>query len=105
MLTLKKQLTDSRVQMRGLIMRKLDLGGDSRKLGHDVIFDTTNVACLAQHLYALRVNDATPEDDEDEIEEMKTLTKTYLTFENHGPGSSPTPEGHVIVLTGSTGSS
>lgn len=90
--------------MRGLILKDLDLGGNSRKLGHNVIFDTANVARLTQHLYALRVDKATPEDDEDEIEEMKTMIKKYSTFKKHVPGSSPTPEGHVVVLTGSTGS-
>ena len=90
--------------MRGLILRDLDLGGNSRKLGQNVIFDTANAARLAKHLYALRVSAVTPEDDEDEIKEMETMIKKYSTFEQHVPGSSPAPEGHVVILTGSTGS-
>lgn len=90
--------------MRGLIPKDLDLGGNSKKLGHNVIFDTANVARLAQLLYALRVDDATPEDDVSEIEEMKAMIKKYSTFHKHVPGSSPAPKGHVVVLTGSTGS-
>ena len=98
MLTLKS------VQMRGLILKDLDLGGNSKKLGHNVIFDTANVARLAQLIYALRVGDATPEDEVGEIEEMKSIIKKYSTFDKHVLGSSPAPKGHVVVLTGSTGS-
>ncbi len=90
--------------MRGLILKHLDLGGNSRKVGQNVLFDSANTAHLAKYLYALRVGDVIPEDDEDEIEEMKTMIKKYSTFKKHVGGSSPAPEGHVVVLTGSTGS-
>ncbi len=89
--------------MRGLILKHLDIGGNSRKLGQNVIFDSASTAHLAKYLYALRVGDVIPEDDEDEIEEMKTMIKKYSTFKKH-VGASPAPEGHVVVLTGSTGS-
>ena len=101
---LRAMLSPKSVQRRGLILKYLDLGGNSRKLGHNVIFDTANAARLAQLLYALRVDDATPEDEVGEIKDMKTMIKKYSTFDKHVPGSSPAPEGHVVVLTGSTGS-
>ena len=44
------------IQMRGLILKEMDIGGNSRKLGQNVIFDTANVARLAKQLYALGVN-------------------------------------------------
>lgn len=90
--------------MRGLILKDLDLGGNGRKLGQNVIFDTANVARLAKYLCALRVDEVTLEDEEDEIEEMETMIKKYSTFKKHVPGSSPAPGGHVVVLTGCTGS-
>ena len=90
--------------MRGLILRDLDLGGNNRKLGHNVIFDTANAARLSRRLYALRDGDVTLEDDVDEIEEMETMIKKYSTFKHHVPGSSAAPKGHVVLLTGSTGS-
>ena len=90
--------------MRGLILKSLDLGGNGGKLGRNVIFDTGNVDRLAKHIYALRVDDKPPEDNEDEIEEMETMIRKYSTFTKHIPGSKSTPEGHVVVLTGSTGS-
>lgn len=90
--------------MRSLILKTLDLAGNGRRLGRNVIFDTANSTHLAKYLYALRIDDATPKDNRDEIEEMKTMIKRYSTFKKHIPGSSPAPKGHVIVLTGSTGS-
>lgn len=92
------------IQMRGLILKDLDLGGNGRKLGQNVIFDTANVARLAKYLCALRVDEVTLEDEEDEIEEMETMIKKYSTFKKHVTGSSPAPGGHVVVLTGCTGS-
>ncbi|CAF9919359.1 MAG: hypothetical protein ALECFALPRED_001136 [Alectoria fallacina] len=92
------------IQMRGLILKNLDLGGDSRKLGQNVIFETANVACLAKHLYALRVNKETPAQDEDGIGEMQAMINKYSMFKKHVPGSSAAPQGHVVVLTGATGS-
>ncbi len=92
------------IQMRGLILKDLDLGGNSRQLGPNVIFHTANVARLSKHLYALRLNEVKPEDDEDEIQEMEAMIKKYSTFEKHVPGEDSAPEGHVVVLTGATGS-
>ena len=90
--------------MRGLILKDLDLGSNSRKLGQNVIFDKANVARLARYLYALRMDVITQEDDEGEIEEMKELIKKYSTFIKHVPGASSVPGGQVVILTGSTGS-
>lgn len=90
--------------MRSLILKDLDLGGNGRKVGRNVIFDTANSTHLAEYLYALRVDDAMPKNNRDGIEEMETMIKRYSTFKKHIPGSSTAPEGHVVVLTGSTGS-
>ena len=90
--------------MRGLILKSLDLGGEGGKFGRNVIYDTSNVDRLAKHIYALRVGNKSPEDGEDEIEEMETMIRKYSTFKKHTPGLTSTPEGHVVVLTGSTGS-
>lgn len=65
---------------------------------------TPNPSSLAKHIYALRMNDTVSEDDEGEIEEMETMIRKNSAFSKHVPGSSPAPEGHVIILTGSTGS-
>ena len=90
--------------MRGLILKSLYLGGNGRKLGRNVIFDTANADRLAKHLYALRVDNISLEEDGDEIEEMEKMIRKYSTFEKHITDSTSIPEGHVVVLTGSTGS-
>ena len=91
-------------QMRGLILKDLDLGGNGRRLGRNAIFDMANTARLAKLIFSLRVNDGFPEDNEDAIEEMENIIKKYSQFTKHVPGPPPAQEGHVIVLTGSTGS-
>ena len=90
--------------MRGLILKDLDLGGNGRRLGRNVIFDMANTARLAKLIFTLRVNDGFPEDNEDAIEEMENIIRKYSQFTKHVPGPPPALEGHVIVLTGSTGS-
>ena len=97
-------LTLKSAQMRGLILKDLDLGGNGRKVGRNVIFDTANTTDLARYLHALRVDGVKQTEPRDEIEEMEALIKRYSTFKKHVPGPSPAPEGHVVVLTGSTGS-
>lgn len=85
--------------MRSLILKNLDLGGNGRKLGRNVIFDSADSTHLAEYLYTLRVDDATPKDDGHEIEEMETMIKRYLTFKKHVPRSIP------ASLVGEVGSS
>ena len=92
------------IQMRGLILKEIDLGGNSRNLGQNVVFDKANVDRLAKHLYGLRTNEVNQENDDDEIEEMGAMIKKYSIFKAHIPGSAPSPQGHVVVLTGVTGS-
>lgn len=75
------------IQMRGLILKEMDIGGNSRKLDQNVIFDTANVARLAKHLYALGVNETASDDDVDEIQEMEALIKKYSIFKKQ----------HVVV--------
>ena len=83
------------IQMRGLILKELDLGGNGKQLGQNVVFDTSNVARLAEYLCALQSNSNTL--DEDETETMVAMIKNYSTFIRHIPGSAPTPKGHVVV--------
>ena len=97
-------LTLKTAQMRGLILKDLDLGGNGKKVGRNVIFDTANTINLARYLHALRIDDFKKKEPRDEIEEMETLVKRYSTFKKHIPDPSLAPEGHVVILTGSTGS-
>ena len=71
------------IQMRGLILRDLDVGGNSKKVGQNVIFDTGNMARLAKHLYALRIDKTTPLDMVDGVKEMEALIAKYSHKRSH----------------------
>ena len=71
------------IQMRGLILRDLSIGGNSRKLGQNVIFDTGNVARLAKHLYALRVDQTAHMEMADGAKEMEALIAKYSHKRSH----------------------
>ena len=83
------------IQMRWILLKELDLGGNGKRLGENVIFDTSNVARLAKYLCALRSNSKTP--DSDELETMTAMIKKYSVFKKHVPGSAPSPIAHVVV--------
>jgi acyl-coenzyme A synthetase/AMP-(fatty) acid ligase len=68
------------IQMRGLILKELDIGGNSRKCGQNVVFDNANVARLSKHLYTLRVNGTKPDDEVDEIQGMEAMIRKYSNF-------------------------
>ena len=63
------------VQMRGLILKDLDLGGNGRKVGRNVIYDTANTTHLARYLHGLRVDDVKQKGAGDEIGEMEAPTR------------------------------
>ena len=71
------------IQMRGLILRDLNVGGNSRKLAQNVIFDTGNVTRLAKHLHALRLGKTAPVDMVDGIKEMEALIAKYSHKRSH----------------------
>ncbi|KAL8947134.1 MAG: hypothetical protein Q9222_006550 [Ikaeria aurantiellina] len=79
------------IQMRSLIIKTLDLGGNSKKLSHNVVFETTNVENLAKHLYNLRKGHASDEPQDAKIA-MQALIQKYSVFPRH-----------VVLLTGVTG--
>lgn len=91
------------IQMRGHIVKDLNLGGNSKKLTQNVIFDTANVSNLAKHLLRIRQSQDANDDVGDPVAEMETMIQKYSNFERHIPRSSTEPDYHVVVLTGVTG--
>lgn len=91
------------IQMRGRIVGNLNLGGNSKKLTQNVIFDTANVSNLAKHLLRIRQRQDVNEERDDPIAEMKNMIQKNSTFESHTYSSSTEPDRHVVVLTGATG--
>ena len=84
------------IQMRGIILKELDLGGNGKLLGENVVFDTSDVARLAEYLCALRSDPRTLGAD-DEIETMTALIEKYSVPKEHVPGSALSPQDHVVV--------
>jgi hypothetical protein len=52
------------IQVRGLIIKNLDLGGDIANLGSMIVYDCGNIERLASTLYKIQVGDA-PKDGDD----------------------------------------
>lgn len=91
------------IQMRGLILKQIDLGGHVGRLGQNVVFDMGTATRLARYIRAVQLGEEMSDDDSDEIQEMGTLIKKYSTFQKH-KSSSEQPDGKVVLLTGVTGS-
>ncbi|KAL8777966.1 MAG: hypothetical protein Q9213_007632 [Squamulea squamosa] len=89
------------IQMRGLIIKDLDLGGNSKELNQNIVLETSNIENLAKHLYGLRQGQ-TPDTKDPKIA-MRGLIEQYSTFQKHSPGSKPLPDKQVVPLTGATG--
>ncbi|KAG0645595.1 Nonribosomal peptide synthase enzyme [Hyphodiscus hymeniophilus] len=91
------------IQMRGLIIKNLDLGGNVSKCGSMIVYDCGNVARLAQKVFAIRVGEVAESAVSDDISVMEGLIEQYSKFDTWRE-SSETPESHVVILTGATGS-
>ncbi|KAL8814336.1 MAG: hypothetical protein Q9223_006431, partial [Gallowayella weberi] len=73
------------IQMRGLIVKELDLGGNSKDLSQNVVFETSNVENLAKHLCEVRQGRASETRDWKMV--MKGLMEKYSIFQTQN--SSP----------------
>ncbi len=92
------------IQMRGHIVKDLNLGGSSKKLTQNIIFETANVSNLAKHLLRLCLNQEDSHEADDPIAEMRSLIQKHSTFQKHAPSTTPSPSSHTVLLTGATGS-
>ncbi|KAL8799309.1 MAG: hypothetical protein Q9182_005984 [Xanthomendoza sp. 2 TL-2023] len=84
------------IQMRGLIVKDLDLGGNSKDLSQNVVFETSNVENLAKHLCEVRQGRASETRDWKMV--MKGLIEKYSVFQTQHSSLK-----QVVVLTGATG--
>ncbi|KAK8226223.1 hypothetical protein HDK90DRAFT_459188 [Phyllosticta capitalensis] len=99
-------------RIRNALVKNLDIGG--KQLGLNVVFDHPSIAALAQHLFSLR-NDAASTNGAAKtiagipaakIEEMEAMIARYSTPlpRAQANGAVSKDEGHVVLLTGATGS-
>ena len=86
------------IQMRGIMVRSLDLGGRAAQCSPMVVFDCRNTVRLARFLYALRTGEE--EEKEDEMEVMQALIEKYSTFEPHKPDAITSKPKKASVVSG-----
>jgi len=84
------------IQMRGLIIRNLDLCGNASKCPSMVVYDSGNVEKLAKALLDIR-NGRTSVTGADEVWEMENLIEEYSHFVKRQSDGGKTPESKVVV--------
>lgn len=89
------------IQMRGSIVRDLDLRGNGNELSQNIVFESATIENLARHLYQLCQGQTA--DMQDPKGAMRALIQKYSVTVKHSPGSKPLPAAQVVLLTGATG--
>ena len=83
------------IHIRGCIARDLDLGGNGKKLGQNIVFEQGSLGNLSKYLYNLRLNiDLVREKP---IDTMRGLISKFSVFGKPRPGAIDAPSKHVIV--------
>ena len=83
------------IQLRGFILRDLDLGGNANKLSQNAVFEQGNIAKLSQHLHDLRLSRAPIKGKP--IAMMKELVSRYAITARPRTHDGRQPEKNVIV--------
>ena len=83
------------IQIRGNIVRDLDLGGSGRKLSQNIIFEQGNLVNLAKYLDDLRLNVNTV--SEKPVEAMKRLVSKYTVSVGPRQANYPPASRNVVV--------
>ncbi|KAE8441859.1 hypothetical protein EG329_004214 [Mollisiaceae sp. DMI_Dod_QoI] len=91
------------IQMRGLIIKSLGLGGNVAKVPSMVVYDSKNTTGLARALISLRTG-AIDGQENDEIEDMKELIEKFTVFDKRTVHGGKKADTDVVLLTGATGS-
>ncbi|CZR55845.1 uncharacterized protein PAC_05733 [Phialocephala subalpina] len=91
------------IQMRAIIIKSLDIGGNAAKCSNMVVYDSKNAAGLAKALLELRSGTAGGH-AKDDIDEMKELIEKFSVFEKRSTVKGRKPESFVVLLTGASGS-
>lgn len=84
------------IQMRGLIARTLDLGGNAKNCGAMIVSDCGNTMQLARFLHRLRTGEG-DSCTKTATEEMNALIEQFSVVPPHVPGGAPIPERNTVV--------
>jgi thioester reductase-like protein len=85
------------IQMRGLIIKNIDLAGNIQKCSSMIVYDCGNAETLAKALYAIRTGEVVKDSNEMELGLMSSLIKKYSRFEKHTPSKAEASRSHVVV--------
>jgi hypothetical protein len=77
------------IQMRALIMKSLNLGGNVSRCGSMIVYDTGNTEKLAKALFAIRTDAGAENRGGADLEEMRQLIDKYSQFERRAPWKNP----------------
>ena len=83
------------LQMRGLVIRELDLGGRSVTTSLMVVFQSGNARELARYLYGLRLGSVDAQADE--LAKMRSLIERYSIFQQRYPPDVSAPQYEAVV--------
>ena len=83
------------IQMRGRLLRHLELGGNGKHVSQNVVFEQGNVANLAKHLNEIRIGATSGK--EKPIALMKEFSVKYAVRPIAREPSNPEPAKNVIV--------
>jgi len=84
------------IQMRSLIIKTLDLGGNVSKCGSMIVYDCGNTAKLAKNLFDVRTGKQIGKYG-NELASMEALIQQFSKFEQRPTSSFGTPETCVVV--------
>ena len=83
------------IQMRGLILRDLYLGGNGGRMSQNVLFENGNIANLSKHVENIRSSASAAK--EKPIDLMKDLISKFSTFDKHTTRNNENPQVYTIV--------
>ncbi|OOQ90614.1 NRPS-like enzyme [Penicillium brasilianum] len=89
------------IQLRRLLLQHLKLDKDA--LSRNVVYETGNVATLAEHICSLQRGQSDTATESDHAL-MTDLIQRYSSFKKHIPRSAIAPNSKGVILTGATGS-
>ena len=84
------------IQMRGLILKNIDLGENVEKCTSLIVYDCGNAESLAKALFSIRKGDVVP-DSERANDQMSSLITKYSKFQRHSSGNTGDSESHIVV--------
>jgi hypothetical protein len=83
------------IQIRGLIIQTLDLGGNERSLPSMIVYDCGNIMTLSRKLFGLRIGKQSQ--PEDELALMRDMIRQYSVFPEKQSLVSSTLLENVVV--------